>query len=100
MSAPVLIPLQAIPDQTVQAFLGSQNCTLRVYQRRFGLFLDLYVNNALVFAGVQAFNMNKMVRDKYLKFTGDLYFFDTQGVDDPNYSALGSRYVLLYQADL
>lgn len=100
MSAPVLIPLQPVPDQTIQAFLGRQNCTLRVYQRRFGLFVDLYVNNVLRFAGVQAFNMNKLVRDKYLKFTGDLFFYDTQGTDDPNYSALGSRYVLLYRDDL
>lgn len=100
MSAPLLIPLQASPDQTVQAFLGGQNCTIHVYQRRFGLFVDLYVANALLFAGVQAFNLNKLVRDKYLKFTGDLFFFDTQGADDPDYSVLGSRYVLLYDATL
>jgi hypothetical protein len=76
MSDPVLIPLQAVPDQTVQVYLGGQNCSIRVYQRTYGLFFDFFMNNKLVLAGAQCFNMNKLVRNAYYKFVGDLYFFD------------------------
>lgn len=100
MSDPITIPLQAVPDQTVQAYLNGQNCTIRVYQRTFGLYMDLTVSNVVKFTGVQCFNLNKMVRNPYLDFVGDIYFFDTDGVDDPNYSGLGSRFILLYWADL
>lgn len=97
---PVVIPLQALPDQTVQAYLSGQNCTLRFYQRTFGLYMDMFVANAPLLYGEQCFNMNKLVRNDYYGFIGDIYFFDTDGVDDPYYTGLGSRYVLLYRPDL
>lgn len=99
MTAPVVIPLQAIPDQTVQAYLGGQNCTLRVYQRTFGLFFDFSLSGGISFTGVQCFNLNKLVRNSYYLFKGDIYFYDTDGTDDPYYTGLGSRFVLLYGAD-
>jgi len=99
MSA-VLIPLQAVEDQTVQVYLGSQSCTLRVYQRRYGLFVDLFVGTTAVRRGLEALNLVKLLRDGYLGFSGNLYFFDTQGAEDPSYSGLGSRFVLLYDPDL
>jgi hypothetical protein len=36
------------------------------------------------------------VRDEYLGFIGDLAFFDTQGMTDPDWTGLGSRYILGY----
>lgn len=95
-----LLPLQAVPDQTLQAYLGGQNITLRVYQRRYGLFVDLYKDNALVREGMEGLNLVKLVRDGYLGVTGNLYFHDTQGNQDPHYEGLGGRYVLLYDASL
>ena len=100
MTAPVVIPLQSEPDQTVQAYLSGQNCTIRVYQRTFGLYVDFYVGNLPIFYGQQAFNMNKIVRNAYYKFIGDIYFFDTDGLVDPFYTGLGSRFVLLYRPDV
>jgi hypothetical protein len=93
-----LIPLAAMPDQSLQVSLGGQNCTLRVYQKRTGLYVDIYVNNAPLAYGVRAFNMNKLVRNGYLGFVGDLYFYDTKGAAEPRYSLLGTRFVLLYGA--
>ena len=97
---PLVIPLAAVPDQTIQAYLGTQNCVIRVYQRTFGLYVDLWLNGLLLFYGVQAFNMNKLVRNNYYNLVGDLYFFDTEGAKDPDYTGLGSRYVLLYRPDV
>ena len=93
-----LIPLAALPDQTVQVTLNGQNCAIRVYQKTGGLFVDVYVDNVGVIFGVRAFNLNKIVREPYLGFKGDLYFNDTQKSDEPSYSLLGTRFVLLYDS--
>ena len=92
------IPLNAIPNQTLTVGLGNQACQISVYQKSGGLFLDLYVNNSLIIAGVLCENFNRIVRSLYLGFSGDLVFGDTQGTSDPDYTGLGSRFVLLYLA--
>lgn len=99
MSA-VQIPLQAVKSQTVAVQLGGQSCRIKVHTRTFGLFVDLYVNDALVIGGVLALNNNRIVRSAYLGFTGDLYFWDTQGSDDPDYTGLSDRFELLYDEAL
>lgn len=93
-----VVPLQAVPNQTLQAQLGGQACTLNVYQLTYGLFIDVYVGSALVCAGVICENMTLVVRYAYLGFSGDLVFFDTQGDDDPVFSGFGSRFLLVYLA--
>ncbi len=99
-----VIPIQAVPNQTLQTQLAQQPCTINVYQQLYGLFVDLYVGETLIVAGVFAENANRIVRDSYLGFVGDLIFWDTQtaDADDPVYTGLGSRFLLLYleQADL
>lgn len=90
------VPLQATPAQRVSVQLGGQACQITVYQKAFGLYIDLYVNDALIIGGVICENLNRIVRDLYLGFLGDLTFIDTQGDGDPEYSGLGDRYQLLY----
>lgn len=92
----VEVPLAALPSQTVNVTLGPQACTIDVYQTDFGLFISLYVQDALVIGGVVCRNTVKIVRDLYLGFVGDLAFFDTQGTADPDYTGLGDRFVLTY----
>lgn len=92
----LLIPLDAVPSQTVDIVLNNQVCTISVYQKSTGLFLDLSVNNALIIGGVLCENANRIVRSAYLGFIGDLAFLDTQGSTDPVYTGFGSRYELLY----
>lgn len=67
-----------------------------------GLFLDLYINNAVVRTATICRDRVKLIRDAYLGFVGDLEFMDTQGLQDPDYTGLGARYQLVYleQADL
>ena len=92
----LIVPLQATPNQEVTVPLGGQPCRIHVYQKSTGLFVDLYVNDALIIGGVIALDAVKIVRDAYLGFIGDLAFFDTQGSVDPDYLKLGSRWVLAY----
>lgn len=91
-----VLPLAPEPSQSVTVTIGDQRMTLDVYQKRFGLFVDVYVNDALVIGGVLARNLLKIVRSAYLGFVGDVFFYDTQGTDDPVYSGLGDRFVFLY----
>lgn len=92
----MLIPLQAVPSQVVTCLLASQQCKIAVSQKNTGIFVNLYVNDALVIGGVIAEDRNRIVRSLYLGFIGDLAFFDIQGKADPYYTGIGTRYVLAY----
>lgn len=96
-----IVPIQPLPNQTLQVQLGLQPCTINVYQQLYGLFVDVFVGDALIIAGVVAENLNRIVRSRYLGFAGDLVFLDTQSSDladgaDPVYTGLGSRFLLVY----
>lgn len=94
------ITLSAKKAQQFTVTLESVSCTIKVHQRTTGLYMDLYVGDTAVFLGVICLNANRMVRYEYLRartgFKGDLFFIDTQGSDDPEWSELGDRFVLYY----
>lgn len=93
---PSVIPLQPVPSQTLNVLLNNQDCTINVYQKFYGLFIDLYSGDELVIAGVIGWDRNWIVRSKYLGFDGDLSFIDTQGNQDHDYTSLGSEFLLFY----
>lgn len=92
----LLVPVQAIPNQSLQVQLANQAVTLNIYQFAYGLFMDVYVSGSLIIGGVICENLNKIVRDFYLGFVGDFTWYDTQAASDPDYTGLGSRYLLIY----
>lgn len=97
-----IVPLQPLAAQTVTVNLNNQACTITVSQKSTGMFIDLYVDNALIIGGVICQNLNVIVRNAYLGFIGDIAFVDTQGdpntglTQDPFYTGLGSRFLLEY----
>lgn len=102
----LIVPLSAVPSQTVGVQLNNQDCTINVYQRGpfitgYGnpinaLFLDLFVAGNLILAGVLCLNLVLMVRSTYLGFIGDLCFLDNVGSNNPDFTGLGGRYSLCY----
>jgi hypothetical protein len=94
----LVIPCQALPNQTFNVSINGQPCTLAIWTRSTGLFMDLYVNGALIVGGVLCLNGVGILQDQYLGFNGELAFFDTQGSSDPTYDGLASRYLLVYLA--
>lgn len=90
------IPISAMPSQSLQTTLGGQNCKINIYTLSTGLFLDLFVNNSPILTGIICRDRLKLIRLAYLGFIGDLSFVDTQGTDDPVYTGLGSRFLLMY----
>lgn len=90
------VQIQDVFSQVVNVQLGGQSCTLNIYQKSTGLFIDVLVNNVQIVGGVICQNINRIVRDLYLGFIGDLVFYDTQGNNDPSSPGLGTRYQLVY----
>lgn len=91
-----VIPLSAIASQSFAVVLASQNCTIRVYQKSTGVFLDLSVSGTPLITGVICLDMVRLIQQAYHGFTGDLMFMDTQGSEEPKFAGLGSRWVLMY----
>lgn len=91
-----IVPLKPVPNQVVTVSLGNQTCQIAVYQRSTGLFLLLSVSNVVIVGEVICENLNRIVRDDYLGFVGDLCFIDNQGAQNPDYTGLGGRYSLAY----
>ena len=92
----LILPITAQPAQNFSVLLAGQNCQISVYQKTTGLYLDLSVNNAPIKSGIICRDRVLLIRYPYLCFVGDLTFFDTQGVDDPEYAGLGARWQLVY----
>lgn len=90
------VPIEPLPNQTLQCQLGDQPCVLSIRQLAYGLFMDVYVGPTQIISGVACENANRIVRSSYLGLVGDFVFFDTEGDSDPVYTGLGSRFVLVY----
>ena len=90
------IPLQAVPNQSLNPSIGGQAVQLNLYQKSTGLFMDVLVDNVPIVSGTICENLNRIVRDAYLGFVGDFVFLDTQGSSDPTYQGLGTRFLLFY----
>lgn len=91
-----IIPINPVASQILSVSLRNQPCKIAIYQKTSGLFTDLSINDIRIVAGVLSLNTVLLVRDAYLGFVGDLTFFDMQGNSDPDYTGLGSRWLLAY----
>lgn len=100
-----IIPTTEAPAQTINVTLGQQSCTINLYTKSINVpiqppgdipsdplptyeninpvFLDLYVNDALIIGGVLCLNAVRIVRDVYLGFVGDIAIIDINGQSDP-----------------
>jgi len=85
-----------IPDTTSKYELDVLSKNQSAQNPSTQIFCDLYVNNTLIIGGVVCQNLNRIVRDLYLGFIGDLIFQDTQGTSDPFSPGLGTRFQFCY----
>lgn len=92
-----IIPVQSIPNQGIQVSLANQSVSLSIYQTNYGLFMDVASNNSPVVYGVLCHDVDRIIRDAYLGFTGDFVWYDTSGDgNDPIYTGLGTQFQLVY----
>lgn len=95
-----VIPLAAVPSQSLSITINGQPCNINVYQKSTGLYLDLILNGVPITNTARCLLDAKLLADRqYLGFVGDLLFTDTQGASDPDYTGLGSRFFLVYDSD-
>lgn len=101
---PQVIPLTSAASQTVFTELRGQACRIDVYTKSLyvgvsppgyigtdppryenqnPLFLNLFVDDVLIIGGCQLQDRNRVVRNAYFGFLGDLALVDTQGDEDP-----------------
>jgi hypothetical protein len=92
-----IIPTQPIPSQVINVILSGQATTIALRQLSTGLFMNLMVGGTEIVGLVICENLNRIVRDLYLGFKGDLLFLDNSGSGtDPNYLGLGTQFSLAY----
>ena len=99
----LIIPLEAVPSQQFSISLAGQNCTLSVYQKTTGVYLDLLLNGVAVAVTVRCLNCARLLADRqYAGFVGDFMFVDLSvqtdplSGEDPAYTGFGSQFQLWY----
>lgn len=91
------VPLTAVPSQTLAITLAQQSAQIAVRQIGGNLYFDLQLNTGYIVRTRICRDRQRLLVDAgYRGFVGDFFFQDTQGTDDPQYTGLGSRWVLLY----
>ena len=97
----LIIPIRSTANQALQAVLGGQNCSLRIYTRTDAgngdnLYLDLNVNNTDILLGQICLQFTPLPLYAYLNFIGKLMFVYMQGNLPPHWAGLGERWQLVY----
>jgi hypothetical protein len=95
-----VVPLTPVPSQTLAIVLAGQNCNISVFTLTTGLYFDLTADGVPITRTTICRNLGRLLLDRtYKPFVGDFAFVDTQGADDPEYTGLGSRWLLIYNDD-
>lgn len=94
----ITIPLSAVPSQMLTVTLNGKSFLIMIYTLGADnrLYFDIYNQGEPILTCVICQDRVKLIQLEYLGFTGDLSFIDTQGLQDPIYTGLGSRYLLVY----
>lgn len=96
----MMIPLNPVGSQETSCTLNGQRCRLWIRQLATGLYLDLWLNNQLTVAGGICRDRVDILQNPASPLSGTLMCVDTQGTQDPDYTGLGSRFVLQFNVSL
>lgn len=91
-----LIPLKALPSQSLSVILAGQPCSIGLREIGGRQYLSLSLNGTVICQNVLMVNRSAIVRAAYTGFIGDLAAIDTQGDEAPQYTGWGSRWVLAF----
>ncbi|BBC80869.1 phage baseplate plug family protein [Acetobacter orientalis] len=94
----VMVPLAQQAAQVLKVPLSGTVTQIALRQRSTGLYAEFWQNDTRCLAGILCQDRTWLIRSKALGIAGDFCFIDTQGTQDPTYTGLGSRYLLLYRA--
>ena len=91
-----IIPLKPKPSQIVTCLLNNQLCKIAVYQKKYGLFINLHIEDEPIITGRICRDRVKIAGQSYKGLSGDLIFVDFVGKEDPAYLGIGDRFFLCY----
>ncbi|MGL4756296.1 MAG: hypothetical protein ACRCXB_28415 [Aeromonadaceae bacterium] len=91
-----IIPIRAVPSQTVQITLAGQPVTLYLRQLGGRQYISVSWAGTVLCETVLMVNRSAIIRAAYTGFVGDIAVYDTQGDDAPEYTGWGSRWLLLF----
>lgn len=96
----LIIPLAAVPSQTLAITLGTQPVQVELRTLETSLYFSLLLNEEPIVTNRVCRNRQRLLLDaQYRGFQGDFAFVDTQGDTDPAYLGLATRYQLVYFDD-
>lgn len=95
-----VVPLSAASNQTLSVTLGGQACQITIDTKLdIGVFVSVWVSeNPVVYSSIARDRVG-LIRYAYTGFIGELFFCDTMGADDPQWSGFGDRWILVYDED-
>lgn len=97
------IPLIDTPNQELAIELNEQDCTIQIRQLGNYIYLTLWVDSTLICENAICLPIVPIVQNSQSLFSGNLLIVDTTAKaytqHDPDYSELGSRYLLVYGTD-
>lgn len=82
-----IIPLSPIPNQRLSVRIDNVEYDLEINLRRGSLYISAWANNINLFH-------NRALRS-YAPMGDDFIMVDTEGVQDPTYELLGTRFLLM-----
>lgn len=101
----LLVPIAAVPNQSLNIVLSNQNCTIDLLTRNGHVFMDLFLNNVNVIYG-RKLSITPVLSYNYLQsiFLGNFILVNNDGntIQEPDYTLFGITQSLVYytQADL
>lgn len=90
----LLIPLSAVPSQTVSVAVSGQVAKITVRTIGAALFFSL---DGVLTNRICRNRQRLLIASEYHGFVGDFEFVDTKGDADPAYWGLGARFQLVYR---
>lgn len=95
--AATTIALTNIPSQTVTTTLSGKQARLWVRQLSSGLYVDVWLDETPFLMGALCLTGVPLIRNPASILPGELVFIDTEGNEDPDYTGLEKRWVLVYR---
>jgi hypothetical protein len=92
----LLIPLKPVANQTTTTILGGQVVRIAVRQMTTGVYLTAWKDNEVIQSGILCVDRVRMLDSNYDGFIGGFMFIDSQGLENPDYTGIGSRWNLFY----
>lgn len=93
----ILVPLAAVPSQTLSIRLGGQPCQITVRTLGSLLYFSLLINDEPIVLSRVCRNRQRLLLDaRYQNFVGDFMFVDTFEDEQPVYTGLGTRWFFYY----